>query len=344
MARIKHIRKDVFHLWAHQALAEYGESENWAKSPGSDNFSYRGKDAISYSMVVARIIDVPKQDSEPFRVYLLTSREYSSTHNGHMRDIRCSIPIPFGNWDNPSDQWLQRVFTVPNIGPDREHGHGLSDPTNPAHQKNTSYLYNQAAERQAKAKRARTNGPSLLSSAETCKQAAKNYCEVFGLGTALLLSDADMDSLRDKHTAAIDESNRSAREYKKAQAKQLAERKAREMAEYEARLARYRANIATWQSQPAGEKDDSLIAQFVDNWSCSEFIRTEPNIDDVGAAIAVLKANQAETQRLQALARKAEQESNLQLWLQGLPETPLGHDRDRSYLRIDPKDCNQVET
>ncbi len=124
-AMARYVVNNPYHLWAH-------ETQSHARN-SSDNRSFRGALAYSYSTVVASI----QKDKKGNKVYLLTSETYSVTTTRQMGEIRSAIPS------------YCRVFYVPYVDV-------ANDMTK--HRKNVQWLWEQVSELEGKAARARAAG------------------------------------------------------------------------------------------------------------------------------------------------------------------------------------------
>lgn len=133
MARIKHVVKNPYHLWAHQTYAVHGNHENHARN-STGNCSFDGTRAYSYRAVIANIFTNSKGE----RLYLVSPRTWSVTTSGHQSALRSAIP---------SDCTVVRVHEL---------GGNYRDTLSDAeHRANVQELWNRVAEYNGKAKRAR---------------------------------------------------------------------------------------------------------------------------------------------------------------------------------------------
>ncbi|AXQ68211.1 hypothetical protein HOT99_gp088 [Caulobacter phage CcrBL10] len=145
-------------------------------------------------------------DEHGRRVVLITTKGYSVSTSKHMSHIRRAIPsgVP--------------VFHVPHVSRMHKPG-GSSD----FHAVNLESYLKAVADTAAKAKRARTNGPWLLSQAREALEEAKAYAAAFKLKTKVPANLEDVAGAWAKMTAAKAKAE--------AKARKEAEKRAREAAE-----------------------------------------------------------------------------------------------------------------
>lgn len=174
--RIKHVGSvNPYHLWAHQTYAQYGTSENWARS---SNTSFEGNGASSYSTVIARRFEVTQgkgKNASQVPVFLMSNRDYSVTTAKHKSFMRSAC------------RNLGELFEVPNIG-----NYGTV-PTESGHKENVDYLVNELAEELARIKRARKYTSEAR--ALTIREQISSYVSLFSLPKKWLPKDATLDGL-----------------------------------------------------------------------------------------------------------------------------------------------------
>ncbi|MEI6084002.1 MAG: hypothetical protein WCS70_06840 [Verrucomicrobiota bacterium] len=85
--RIKHVTNEVAHIWAHQTYAKHGAAENNARH---GNLYFDGDTIYSYGAHFPIARHVIAKDGKP--TILFTTRSYSVTTAGHIREVRGAIP------------------------------------------------------------------------------------------------------------------------------------------------------------------------------------------------------------------------------------------------------------
>lgn len=221
----------------------------WAAQSGRDAKGYGmftdGRAVYSWGrhFVIAQFVDTP--EGPP--VVLFNANGYSSSTAKHKCHVRRAIPSRY------------RVFTVPDAKPE--------------HESNLLWYVEQAAERMAKAAKARTRGPYLIEEAGTLIAEAIRYAGSFGIDW----TPPAMDSIVTEATA-----RREAQ-----QAAYRAEREAREEQERQRQAALREEQAPRFLAWVDGEPGSRVPSMFtVDSNGCAYVRRNGDNLEtSQGAAV-----------------------------------------------------------
>lgn len=219
----------VAHIWAQQSQEE-GRSNN-------GNFWFQGETLYSYRTPIARLMNVKRKG----QVALVSSISYSpTTASKHLSAVHRSVNAAY-------------TFYVPTLAmADQGRAHRLD------HAENLAYLTEAYSKEIARMKRARDIGSDYRREhLVRLYNAAKDYANVFGLGTLKLQAPADAMNDIEAHHAA-----RNTPEQRAKRAKEQARRDAAKAAKDELLRQEFAVQVAAWQAGKLSLSDIRGLNRF----------------------------------------------------------------------------------